>query len=79
MAGSRENTRLVGHALFREGRAFERIDDQLVYTGDPIGVGLCECGETSAVLTSTNGRRSWHKKIHKPAVREKMAEEHLPR
>lgn len=66
---SRPDTRVPGHGLLEVGRAFDRIDGQLVFTGNPIGLGVCECGETSAVLTSTNGRRSWHRRIHKPAMR----------
>lgn len=68
----RPYTRIPGHSLLREGRAFDRVGDQLIYTGERTGIGVCECGETSAILTSTNGRRSWHKRIHKAAIQAQM-------
>jgi hypothetical protein len=62
-------TNLPGHALTGEGVAHEkRRDGRWQSTTSRLGVGLCECGETSPELTSNNQRKAWHAQ-HKDAVR----------
>lgn len=66
-------SRLRGHALQHEGKPFvsgagggwERI-----YTApeEAVGVGLCECGQTSPELGTDAARKRWHVE-HKDEVR----------
>lgn len=64
----KKSTRLAGHGLLREGKAYEKKGRQTHFTGDVKGVGLCECGVTSDVLDSDNARKRWHRE-HKAAIR----------
>ena len=56
-------TALKGHALRSEGKPYARGSDEQepwIRTGAWSGVALCECGETSPVLTTDGARRRWH-------------------
>lgn len=65
-------TRVRGHALCREGGAFDEngtfLGARLFYTtiGGP-GRAMCECGALSEVLSTTRQRQQWHRE-HKAAV-----------
>ena len=57
----RRNTRLSGHALWNEGRAFTQAPGgRLNFADTRTGIGVCECGEASPVLTSDSARKRWH-------------------
>lgn len=73
------NTRLLGHGLLREGRAFEAVTPDpwrpvpymgraFRYTGEAEGRAVCSCGDCSEVLPSTAARKRWHEE-HKAEVR----------
>jgi hypothetical protein len=61
---------LRGHALIAEGAAHDadgRRVGSFMTTGG-YGRALCECGEKSVELSSSNRRKDWHRD-HKDAVR----------
>ena len=64
-------TNLPGHALRSEGKPYvpNGIDDEWIRQYRNDGVGLCECGATSPVMTSNAARQRWHRDVHKPEVR----------
>lgn len=76
------NTRVPGHGLQREGRAFDLVASTnpwapdevrrgpwLQYTGEREGRGACSCGECSPILPSTAARKRWFED-HKATMRE---------
>jgi hypothetical protein len=68
------STRLSGHSLQSEGRAYveDRGSVRRPWSMIRTGFGLCECGARSPELTSDNQRKRWHKK-HKEQVRGESA------
>jgi hypothetical protein len=65
------STRLPGHGLQAEGKAFEGGDEPRRKSGSysNFGFGLCSCGARSPLLYSDGARKRWHRDVHKPAVR----------
>ncbi len=64
-------TSLRGHALQSEGKPYApgETSPWLRVYGSSTGVALCECDETSPVLSSNGARQRWHA-AHKEEIRD---------
>ena len=60
-------SKMTGHALKREGKAYAPTEHGWEATSSALGVGLCQCGDRSPVCTSDRQRKKWHKN-HKDAL-----------
>lgn len=59
---------LTGHGLLHEGAAFSGNDYRPYLGTGGTGYARCSCGAKSAVLTSGNLRKAWHR-AHKEEIR----------